>query len=334
MYARMSIKMNSKDTQSNDAVVLTLANQKGGVTKTTSVANIAMMLAFAGQRVLVVDCDPQGNLTYTFGYTPDLLEYTLYDALKETANISKIIRRTAFDPATTMFFEPTEEALASRDGVIAGPDLLPINIVGSNADTDLQSNPTWGTLLRRRLRSLRQQYDYIVIDTNPGLGKLTINALCAADYVCIPLTPEVLPTQGLVNLAKSIEEARASEANPNLQVAGIVFTRVKHNYKAHVGIIDFVRQELAPQLGLQCFATEIKESATFLNAASLRSVVVVAEPESDHSIVYWQLLSEIVARVKGNGLEAVQQTYQRLLESKQERDRLKQERADAKKANV
>ena len=323
--------MQCMNTAAQEAVIITLANQKGGVTKTTSTANLAMMLAFAGQRVLVVDCDPQGHLTYTFGFTPDLLEGTLYDAMKDSIAINKAIRPTFFDPATGMFFDPgTQEA--PQEGVLAGPHLLAINILASNADTDLQSNPSWGTLLRRKLRTIRHLYDYILIDTNPGLGKLTINAFCAADYVCIPLTPEVLPTQGLVSLAKSIEEARTSEANPDLRIAGIVFTRVKQNYKAHSGIIDYVRQELAPKLQMTCFQTEIKESAAFLNAASTRSVIVVAEPESDHAIIYWHLLLELVQRVNGPGLDAVQHTYQTLLSRRQERMRLKEERAEAKKS--
>ncbi len=322
--------MSTTETKLTGAVILALANQKGGVTKTTSAANLAMMLTFAGNRVLAVDCDPQGNLTYTFGYTPDLLEGTLYDVLREHAPINKIIRHTFFDPMSAMFFDPAD-AQQARTEAIAGPDLIPINIVASNADGELQSHPTWGTLLRRKLRPLRHMYDYIIIDTNPSLGKMTINALCAADYVCIPLTPEVLPTQGLVNLAKSIEEARTSEANPELRIAGIVFTRVKHNYKTHLGIMDFVRHDLAPQLGISCFSTEIKESAAFLNAASLRSVVVVAEPESDHAITYWQFLVELVQRVQGPSLATIQQTYQRLLQGKQERERLRQERAEARR---
>jgi chromosome partitioning protein len=324
--------MSTSEQKVRKGVTITLANQKGGVTKTTSAANIAMMLTFAGNRVLAVDCDPQGHLSYTFGYTPDLLEATLYDVLKESLPITKVIRQTFFDPTSTTFLDQaSQEAGALKAGAIAGPDLLPINIVASSADGELQSNPTWGTLLRRKLRPIRHLYDYIVMDTNPSLGKLTINALCASDYVCIPLTPEVLPTQGLVSLAKSIEEARTSEANPDLSVAGIIFTRVKHNYKTHTGIMDFVRQTLAPQLHIPCFETEIKESAAFLNAASVRSVVVVAEPESDHAIAYWQFLTELVQRVQGPGLDVIRQTHQKLLHGKQERERARQERAEARK---
>ncbi len=315
------------------ATIIVFANQKGGVTKTTSAANVAMMLTFAGNRVLLVDCDPQGNLTYTFGYTPDTQQNTVYDALKDVVPFQNTIRPTFFNPLSTQFFDPqvTIEHDKATEDAISGPDLAPINIIASNADSELQNNPTWGTLLRRKLRTIQHLYDYIIIDTNPSLGKLTINALCAAHFVCIPLTPEVLPTQGLVNLAKSIEEARTSEANPDLQIAGIIFTRVRHNYKTHAGIMEFVREELAPQLDIHCFKAEVKESAAFLNASDQRSVIVVAEPENEHSINYWQFLVELVTRVQGPNLESVLQTYERLTLAKQERDRVKQERALAKK---
>lgn len=318
-------------------ICIVLTNQKGGVTKTTTAANVAMMLTFAGKRVLVADCDPQGNLTYTFGYTPDLFPHTLYNVLKGEEALQNIILPTYFDPASTQFINPygqndLTQAPTIPDDAIRGPDLIPINIVASSADGELQSNPSWGTLLRRKLRAVRSQYDYIIIDTNPGLGKLTINALCAADYVCIPLTPEVLPTQGLVSLSKSIEEARESEANPDIKIAGILFTRVRHNYKTHTEIMQFVRNDLAPQLGISCFNTEIKDSAVFLNAASQRSVVVVAEPEGDHALTYWQFLSELIQSINGPGLGEIRQTHQRLLQAKQERERVRQERIDAKKA--
>jgi chromosome partitioning protein len=320
--------------ENRQAIVVTFANQKGGVTKTTSVANMAMMFTFAGLRVLIVDCDPQGNLTYTCGYTPDLLEQTLYDCLKGTHPLRNVLRQTWLDPASGEFLDPTNQALMdeyqqAEKAVIPGPDLVPINIVASSADSELQSNPAWGALLRNKLSPLLAFYDYILLDTNPGLGKLTVNAFCAADYVVIPLVPEVLPTQGLMKLVNSMEETRASGINPDLQVAGIIFTRVK--YRNHKDIIRYVRNEFAPTVGFSCFKTEIKESAAFSMAAITRSVVVVAEPYGEHALAYWQLLMELVERIGGSGGAQIRQTYERVLQQKQDAEQQKLERGLGKK---
>jgi chromosome partitioning protein len=302
------------------ATVLALANQKGGVTKTTSTANLGMMLALAGLKVLVVDCDPQGHLTYTLGYTPDILEGTIYDALRERIPLQQAIRRTVFNVSTRKFLDLTDPSVksvleTSSTQVIAGPDLAPLNIASSTAEAELRENSTWGLLLRLALRAARQYYDYILLDTNPSLGVLTVNALNAADDVCIPLVPEMLAVQGLKYLLGAIQESRKI-ANPELRIAGVVFTRVQ-NLRPHKEIVNGLRTSLQQQYQIHSFQTEIKQSVNFLNAANHRSVVAVDDPLGDQAFAYWSLLEEIVACTGGHGREQIQRVRTSLLHQRE-----------------
>lgn len=161
-----------------EAITLAAVNEKGGVTKTTSTANIAVMLSRLGFRVLAVDGDPQGHLTFTFGQERNTIEQTLYDVLKGTVELKKIIRPTYVDPDTLAFVEPD----GTRDlaDFAQGPDLVPINMRASSADGELRGKFTWPMLLRKALQPVLPLYDYILMDTNPSLGVLTVNALCAS----------------------------------------------------------------------------------------------------------------------------------------------------------
>jgi chromosome partitioning protein len=294
-------------SQKKEPIIFAAVNEKGGVTKTTSTANLAVMLARLGFRVLAIDGDPQGHLTFTFGYERNMLEHTLYDVLLGSKPLKSVILPTFVNPKSLAFFDPdlTEET----DQPISGPDLIPINMKASAADGELRGKLTWPTLLKKALKPVQSNYDYIIIDTNPSLGVLTVNALCAAQAIIIPLIPEVLSVQGLGDLLQVVQQARDDALNPTLKIAGVVFTKVQR-YKGHQDIIDTLRGDLAKELNISCFQTELKQSATFTRAANQRSVVVLSDPYSEHAKDYWRLLAEILAVIKGPAYEAVQRVVQ------------------------
>lgn len=309
------------------AVVCTLANQKGGMTKTTTTVNIATMLSLLGCKVLVVDCAPEAHTTFTFGYSPGSLRSTLFDVLEGTIPLKNVVLPTYCNPYTHAFFDPQErlnpdDPASSTlleelgEGTINGPDLIPLNNLASSSDIALRRKMMWATLLKNTLEHARRVYDYIVIDTNPSLGVWTINALCAADYVLIPMVPEQLAVLGIADLLASIREAQ-TEANRSLKIAGVLFTKVK-NLLAHRNIMVPLREQLSGELYINCFQTEIKENTVFLNAANKRSVVVIDDPLSDHAMAYWQVLAELLAVIDGPGKTTITATV-RGLEAERQR---------------
>lgn len=308
-------------------MVCTLANQKGGMTKTTTTVNLATMLTLLGCKVMVVDCAPEAHTTFTFGYTPGSMRSTLFDVLEGSAPLKSVVLPTYCNPHTHAFFDPQErsspddpmaETLLEELGesVISGPDLVPLNNLASSSDIALRRKMMWATLLKNVLESARRVYDYIIIDTNPSLGVWTVNALCAADYVLIPMVPEQLAVLGIADLLASIREAQA-EANRSLKIAGVLFTKVK-NLLAHRDIMVPLREQLSRELHINCFQTEIKENTAFLNAANKRSVVVIDDPIGDHAMAYWQVLAELLAVIDGPAKASIAATV-RGLEAERQR---------------
>jgi chromosome partitioning protein len=265
----------SKD---DGAVVIALANQKGGVGKTTATANLGVLLYQMGMRVLLVDLDAQGHLTWSLGHNPDDVPYTIYDAMagERDFDISRVVLRTSF-----------------------GPDLAPNNIAASNSDRELSNKPTWGTRLANILRQVRRDYDYILLDAGPSLNSLTVNALYAADYVLIPTQLEMLSVKGLQLLLERIEEARA-EANPRLQIAGAVAMMVQQANASRA--MDHALRQALGQRGIRAFTTFIKRSVQFSEAANQRTVMAAVSPRSEHVATYRRLLAELLKVVGGPGL--------------------------------
>jgi len=297
------------------------ANQKGGVTKTTATINTAVMATLCNKRTLLVDMDGQGNSTYALGYNPDVLEHTIYTAMQGNSSLQQVLKPTYFDPTTGIFFDPHNSQMMQELGISAlqearrGPDLLPNNILASSADSELQENPTWGTLLRDVLQELESHYDEIYIDTNPSLGKLTINALYSANHVIIPMTPEAWSTQGMIALARSVMQAQ--KANKQLSIAGILFARVR--YASHQDVMGLVRDRLLPDINSRypnihasSFDAIIHEGAAFGEAANSRTNIILSSPYSSFALEYWRLYAELLHKTQGDGLQVAMQTYQRL----------------------
>src|SRR5213078_3367987 len=176
--------------------VIAFANQKGGVAKTTTTLNLAVAFAERGLRVLAVDLDPQGNLTMSQGMNPDTIERSMFDVLVHRLPITEVVMSTEIDVA-----------VSSID--LAGAELALSSMIGRER------------ALEKALLEVRENYDYVLIDTPPSLGLLTINALVAADGVIVPVQCEYLSLRGLVQLENTLSMIREN-LNPNVAIQGIL----------------------------------------------------------------------------------------------------------------
>lgn len=198
--------MEKKQKPPREAKVIALANQKGGTAKTTSTVNLGIGLANQGKRVLLVDADPQGDLTTALGWTEaDNLDVTL------TTQMERVIRDEPFD---------CHEGILHHD---EGVDLVPTNIELSGMEMTLVNAMSREYTLKNYLSDLKKEYDYILIDCMPSLGMLTINALAAADSVVIPVQAHYLPLKGMTQLVKTINKVQR-QINPRLRIDGVVLT--------------------------------------------------------------------------------------------------------------
>lgn len=198
--------MSKRQNPLQDAKIIAIANQKGGTAKTTSAVNLGIGLVDQGKRVLLVDADPQGDLTTALGWTDaDNLSVTL------TTQMERTIRDEPFD---------CHEGILHHD---EGVDLVPTNIELSGMEMTLVNAMSREFTLKSYLSELKNEYDYILIDCMPSLGMLTINALAAADSVIIPVQAHYLPLKGMTQLMKTIGRVQR-QINPALKVDGVLLT--------------------------------------------------------------------------------------------------------------
>jgi chromosome partitioning protein len=248
--------------------VIALANQKGGVAKTTTTLNLAVAMKELGYSVLVIDLDPQGNLTMSQGMDPDAIERSMFDVLVHSLPIEEVIHQSEVDVA-----------VSSID--LAGAELALSSMIGRER------------ALQKALLPVRGSYDYILIDTPPSLGLLTINALTAADSVIVPVQCEYLSLRGLVQLEGTVSMIREN-LNPSVEIRGILPTmfdsRTLHAREA----IDMLKENF----GDLVFETRIRKTIRYAEAPVQGSSVLKYDPSGSAAEAYRTLAKEVLNGAK------------------------------------
>jgi chromosome partitioning protein len=248
--------------------VIAFANQKGGVAKTTTTLNLGVAFKEKGFRVLVVDLDPQGNLTMSQGLNPDEIERSMFDVLVHKLPIEEIIEEREVDIA-----------VSSID--LAGAELALSSMIGRERALD------------KSITSVRDKYDYILIDTPPSLGLLTINAFVAADGVIVPVQCEYLSLRGLVQLENTLTMIREN-LNPRVEIQGILPTmfdkRLLHSKEA----IEI----LTENFGDLVFNTKIRKTVRFAEAPVKGQSVMSYDPSGEAAALYRDLAKEVLNGAK------------------------------------
>jgi chromosome partitioning protein len=247
------------------AEVIAFANQKGGVAKTTTTLNLAVAFAETGHRVLAVDMDPQGNLTMSQGIDPDSVERSMYDVLVNDHAIKDVVRKREVDVAC-----------ASID--LAGAEIAMSTKIGRERS------------LEKALRAVREDYDFVCIDTPPSLGLLTINALTAADKVIVPVQCEYLSMRGLIQLQNTLSMIR-EELNPNVEIEGILPTLVDSRTVHAKEAIEILEENF----GDRVFATRIRKTIRFAEAPVKGTSVLKYDPDGVAAESYRDLAKEVLA---------------------------------------
>jgi chromosome partitioning protein len=251
------------------SIIIAIANQKGGVGKTTSTINLAAYLGKKDKKVLVVDMDPQGNASSGFGLDIHKLNKTIYEVLIEEFSVGECI-------------------LTTKEKNVS---ILPSNVNLAGLEVDLLELEDKHEQLKKNLNSIRNQYDYILIDCPPNLGILTINALCAADGVIIPLQTEYYALEGITQLIRVIDRVQKS-LNPSLVLTGVLLTMFDQRTNLSKMVVDDVRAHFKDRV----FETIIPRNVKLSEAPSFGQSIAVYAPESPGAIAYEKVVDELIQR--------------------------------------
>ncbi|WP_293771840.1 ParA family protein [uncultured Corynebacterium sp.] len=255
------------------ATIISMCNQKGGVGKTTSTINLGACLAELGRKVLLVDLDPQGALSAGLGLTHDEIEDTIYDVMLDNqVSIHSAIKPTG----------------------ISGLDMVPANIDLSAAEIQLVNEVGREHTLARALRPVRRDYDFIIIDCQPSLGLLTVNALACSDGVIIPMECEFFSLRGLALLTDTVEKV-SERINFDLETLGILVTmydrRTKHAREVMSRVVDY--------FGEKVFDTVITRTVRFPETSVAGEAITTWAPSSQAAKQYRDLAREVIERTSG-----------------------------------
>lgn len=247
-------------------MIFAIANQKGGVSKTTTTVNLGYALHEMGNRVLLVDLDPQGSLTLSVGLEPAFLEQTVYDVLIGNADIKDVIDRAG------------------------DMHILPSNIDLSAAEAELLTEIGRESILGNKLKEVKDDYEYILIDCPPSLGLLTINAMTACNGVIAPVSPDFLSLRGLVQLTNTIN--RVKMLNPHMGLVGVLITMLDQRTLHDRDAVEIIKSQY------KTFNTAIKRAVAVKDSATAGQSILQYDPSHDVSEAYRELAREVLAWVK------------------------------------
>ncbi len=260
--------------------VIAIANQKGGVGKTTTTGNLGIGLVKQGKKVLLIDADAQGSLTASLGFTePDSLEVTLATIMGDLINDNAI---------NGMEIEPTNGILHHEEGI----DLMPGNIELSGLEVSLVNVMSRETVLRSYIEIVRESYDYILIDCMPSLGMITINALACADSILIPVQAAYLPVKGLQQLIKTVGKVRR-QINPKLEIEGILLTMVDSRTNYAKDISSMLKEAYGGRVRI--FANVIPVSVRAAEISAEGVSIYKHDPKGKVASAYDSLTKEVLA---------------------------------------
>lgn len=251
-------------------MVIAIANQKGGVGKTTTAINLSAGLALGGKKVLLIDLDPQGNSSLSF-LDPHSIEHSVYELLTEdNLSFPEVIKPTT----------------------IAGLDILPSRISLAKFESKLIGEFDAPFRLKDRMEGVAKTYDYILIDTPPTLGLITVNALVASDYLIVPIQPSYFALEGTDDLLETVEKVKA-RPNPNLQVLGVVITLHDKRTTLAKDILEQIKQVF----GDKVFQTVISKSVRLEESPAYKESIFTFAPQSSGAVEYSSLCEEVLRRV-------------------------------------
>jgi chromosome partitioning protein len=249
--------------------IIALANQKGGVAKTTTTINLAASLAVLEQKVLVIDADPQANATSGLGFEPKSIKTSIYECIIDEIDVRKIILNTE----------------------IANLDLIPSHIDLVGAEIEMLNLPNREKVLKHTIEGLKDDYDFILIDCSPSLGLITVNALTAADSVIIPVQGEYFALEGLGKLLNTIKIIQ-NRLNPSLEIEGFLLTM----YDSRLNYSNQVYDEVKRHFQDMVFETVIQRNVKLSEASSYGKPVLLYDAASKGAINHMNLAREILQR--------------------------------------